>query len=175
MPEATTFRIPFQGMRSMRQLVAQFAEKTTPAAVLLCDRYVRGARNLRALRLLTSAIREINPSARIDVWTGEEDAEFGSIEAITGRPPLGYDEVFGREHPHDRYLVFVDANGHSWGWHLSNSPLHALVPSDAASIDDLLRWKDLVASRQTPGDLSRAFSAWAEQAAAPPNPSTAHN
>ena len=172
-PMLTTFRIPFQGRRSMKQLVALLTGQAVPTAFLLCDRYVRGTRNLRALRLLTAALRELNPAIRIDIWTGEEDNEFPAVEAITGRQPRGYDEVFGREHPHDRYVVFVDATGGAWGWHLSNSPLHAVVGSDSTPIDEMLRWKDLVASRQSPAELSAAFTSWTDSAAgSPPNPST---
>ena len=157
----------------MKQLVALLTGQAVPTAFLLCDRYVRGTRNLRALRLLTAALRELNPAIRIDIWTGEEDNEFPAVEAITGRQPRGYDEVFGREHPHDRYVVFVDATGGAWGWHLSNSPLHAVVGSDSTPIDEMLRWKDLVASRQSPAELSAAFTSWTDSAAgSPPNPST---
>ena len=171
-PDSTTFRIPFQGRRSMKGLVGMLVGESVPTAVLLCDRYVRGHRNLRALHVLTAALRALNPSIVIDVWTGDEDAEFEAVRVITGRAPQGYDEVFGREHPHDRYIVFVDSTGANWGWHLSNSPLHATVNSTATPIDEPLRWKDLVASRQAPSDLSHAFSAWAERAVVPPNPST---
>ena len=151
----------------MKGLVGMLVGESVPTAVLLCDRYVRGHRNLRALHVLTAALRALNPSIVIDVWTGDEDAEFEAVRAITGRAPQGYDEVFGREHPHDRYVVFVDANGGAWGWHLSNSPLHAVVSSDSTPIDEMLRWKDLVASRQAPAELSAAFMSWTVNAAPP--------
>jgi hypothetical protein len=53
----------------------------------LCDRYVRGVDNLATLKLLVGAVRAVDTAVAFDVWTADQDAEFGLIKSITGTQP----------------------------------------------------------------------------------------
>lgn len=153
-------RVPYRSGWSMRMLVDDLLGGTAPAKVLLCDRYVRGPENLAALRLLVAALRGAGPAAAIEVWTGEEDADFKQIHAITGTQPRSYRQVFGRFLPHDRYMLIAPVQGQGFGWQMSNSPLHARADVQAASAESALRWKDLSATRATPDELEPALRQW---------------
>ncbi len=153
-------RIPYRGGWSMRKLVDRLLSGVAPRRVLLCDRYVRGDDNLEALKLLVVALRASTPNVAIDVWTSDEEADFQRIQAITGSLPRSYREVFGRDLPHDRYLLVLPGQGQGFGWHMSNSPIHARADVKGASPETPLRWKDLAATRVTAEELEPALRQW---------------
>lgn len=153
-------RIPYRGGWSMRKLVDRLLSGVAPRRVLLCDRYVRGDDNLDALKLLVTALRAAAPSVAVDVWTGDEEADFKKVQAITGASPRSYREVFGRSPPHDRYLLVLPGQGQGFGWHMSNSPIHARADVKGASLEAPLRWKDLAATRVSADELEPALRQW---------------
>lgn len=153
-------RVPYRGGWSMRKLVDRFLSGVAPRRVLLCDRYVRGEDNLDMLKLLVAALRAAAPNVAVDVWTGDEDADFKKIQAITSASPRSYREMFGRSLPHDRYLLVLPSQGHGFGWHMSNSPLHARTDVKSGGPDTPLRWKDLMATRVSADELEPALRQW---------------
>lgn len=153
-------RIPYRGGWSMRKLVDRLLSGVAPRRVLLCDRYVRGDDNLDALKLLVAALRAAAPNVAVDVWTGDEEADFKGIQAITGASPRSYREAFGRSLPHDRYLLLLSAQGQGFGWHMSNSPIHARADVKGAGPETPLRWKDLAATRVSADELEPALRQW---------------
>jgi hypothetical protein len=157
---ADVVRIPYRGGWSMRKLVDRLLSGVVPRRVLLCDRYVRGDDNLDALKLLVAALRAVAPNVVVDVWTDDEEADFKKVYAITSASPRSYSEVFGRNLPHDRYLLILLSQGQGFGWHMSNSPLHARVDVKGAGPETPLRWKDLVATRVSADQLDPRLSQW---------------
>lgn len=157
---AGVVRVPYRGGWSMRKLADRLLTGTTPKKVLLCDRYVRGDDNLATLKLLLQAVRATAPSAVVEVWTGDDDNDFKRIQGITGTPPRSYRDAFGRSQPHDRYLLVLPAQGHGFGWHMSNSPLHARADVQGATAETPLRWKDLLGTRVTAEELEPALRQW---------------
>jgi hypothetical protein len=157
---AGVVRVPYRGGWAMRQLVNRLLAGVTPRRVLLCDRYVRGDANLDALKLLVAALRATAPNIALDVWTGDEEAEFKKIQAVTGTTPRSYRDMFGRSQPHDRYLLVLPAQGQGFGWHMSNSPIHARAEAKGADYDTPLRWKDLAATRVSAEELQPALRQW---------------
>lgn len=153
-------RIPYRGGWSMRKLLDRLLSGVAPRRVLLCDRYVRGDANLDALKLLVAALRATAPSFAVDVWTSDEEADFKKIQAITGASPRSYREVFGRSLPHDRYLLVLPGQGQGFGWHMSNSPIHARADVNGAGPETPLRWKDLAATRVSADELEPALRQW---------------
>jgi hypothetical protein len=153
-------RIPYRGGWSMQKLVERLLCGVVPQRVLLCDRYVRGDNNLDSLKLLVAALRAAAPKVGIDVWTSNEDADFKKIHAIIGAPPRGYLEIFGRNPPHDRYLLVVPARGQGFGWHMSNTPIHARADVTGSGPETPLRWKDLAATRVSAEELEPALRQW---------------
>ncbi len=153
-------RILYRGGWSMGRLVDSLLAGVVPQRVLLCDRYVRGDANLDTFKLLVAALRAVAPDVAVSVWTGDEEAEFKKIEAIVGAPPRGYRDVFGRNQPHDRYLLVSPGQGQGFGWHMSNSPLHARADVQGASPKTSLKWKDLAATRVTAEELEPALRQW---------------
>ncbi|MEQ8843593.1 MAG: hypothetical protein RIB58_01965 [Phycisphaerales bacterium] len=153
-------RIPYRGGWSMRKLVDRLLSGVAARRVLLCDRYVRGDDNLDALKLLVAALRAAAPNVVVDVWTGDEEADFKKIQAITGAAPRSYPEVFGRSLPHDRYLLVLPGQGQGFGWHMSNSPIHARADVKGAGPETPLRWKDLAATRVSADELGPALRQW---------------
>ena len=153
-------RIPYRGGWSMRRLVDQLLAGTSPRKVLLCDRYVRGADNLTALKLLVQAVREVWQPVTVEVWTGDEEADFKQIQALTGTQARSYREVFGRNLPHDRYLLVMPSQGPGFGWHMSNSPLHARPDVDTPSHESPLRWKDFAGTQVAAEELEPALRQW---------------
>lgn len=153
-------RIPYRGGWSMRKLVDRLLSGVAARRVLLCDRYVRGDDNLDALKLLVAALRAAAPNVVVDVWTGDEEADFKKVQAITGVAPRSYREVFGRSLPHDRYLLVLPGQGQGFGWHMSNSPLHARADVKGAGSETPLRWKDLAATRVSADELEPALRQW---------------
>lgn len=153
-------RVPYRGGWSMRKFVDRLLSGVAPRRVLLCDRYVRGDDNLDALRLLVEALRAATPNVGVDVWTGDEEADFKQIQAITGAAPRSQREVFGRSLPHDRYLLLLPMQGQGFGWHMSNSPLHARADLKGAGPETPLRWKDLAATRVSADELEPALRQW---------------
>lgn len=153
-------RIPYRGGWSMRRLVDRLLAGVAPRRLLLCDRYVRGDDNLNALELFVAALRATAPTVKVDVWTGDEEADLKKIQAITGASPRSYREVFGRSLPHDRYLLVLPGQGHGFGWHMSNSPLHARAEVNGAGPETALRWKDLAATRVSADELEPALRHW---------------
>ena len=153
-------RVPYRGGWSMRRLVDGLLAGTSPRKLLLCDRYVRGVDNLIALKLLVQAVREVGQSVTVEVWTGDEEADFKQIQALTGTPPRSYREVFGRNLPHDRYLLVLPSHGVGFGWHMSNSPLHARPDVEKPSPESPLRWKDFAGTRVAVDELEPALRQW---------------
>lgn len=153
-------RVPYRGGWSMRKLVDRLLSSAAPRRVLLCDRYVRGDDNLETLKLLVTTLRAAAPQVPVDVWTGDEEADFKKIQAITGTSPRSYREVFGRSPPHDRYLLVLTSHGPAFGWHMSNSPLHARTDVKGAGPETPLQWKDLAATRVTADVLEPALRQW---------------
>lgn len=159
-PEPTNVvRVPYRGGWSMRHLVDRLLIGTAPRKVLLADRYVRGAENLHSLKLLVGALRASAPNAVIDVWTDDAEADFKKVQSITGTAPRSYRETFGRNTPHDRYLLVLPGQGSGFGWHMSNSPLHARG-DDSATPDAPLKWKDLIATRVASDELRPELRHW---------------
>lgn len=153
-------QVPYRGGWSMRQLVERLLAGSTPRQVLLCDRYVRGPGNLANLELLVRTLRTDHPHLSIEVWTGEQDVDVELIRSLVGQPPRGYREVFGRNAPHDRYLLVAPTTGPGFGWQMSNSPLD--VHADVSNPDPTtpLRWRDLVAARLTGEQLPEPLRRW---------------
>ncbi len=153
-------RVPYRGGWSMRKLVDRLLSGFVPRRVLLCDRYVRGDDNLDTLKLFVAALRAEALNVVVDVWTGDEEADFKKVQAITGTAPLSYREVFVRSLPHDRYLLVLPGQGQGFGWHMSNSPIHARADMKGAGPETPLRWKDLVATRVSADELEPALRQW---------------
>jgi hypothetical protein len=144
----------------MRTLVDRLLSGVAPRRVLLCDRYVRGGDNLDALVLLVAALRMTAHDVTVEVWTADEETDFKKIKAITGTSPRSYREVFGRNPPHDRYLLVLPGQGQGFGWQMTNSPLHARADVKEASPETPLRWKDLAATRVSPDALEPRLRQW---------------
>ena len=144
----------------MRRLVDELLAGEAPQEVLLCDRYVRGQQNLVALRLFIEALKVSAPRAQLEVWTRDDGGNLEQLEALTGCRPRAYRDVFGRGHPHDRYVLVRPRSSEAFGWHLTNSPLHARADVDDAGPETPLRWKDLAGSRVVPDSLEPALRAW---------------
>lgn len=155
-----TVRVPYRGGWSMRKLIDALIAGEVPKDVLLCDRYVRGRQNLIALGLFVDALRAAAPGARLGVWTRANGADFDRIRALTSRAPRAYGDLFGRAHPHDRYVLVRSESGKAFGWHLTNSPLHARADIEDPSPETPLRWKDLAGSRVVPESLEPALRDW---------------
>lgn len=156
---ANVLRVPYRGGWSMRRLVEGLLTGAAPRKVLLADRYVRGPENLSTLGLFVTALRASAPNVVIDVWTDDAEADFQKVQTITGAAPRTYRETFGRNAPHDRYLLVLPSQGSGFGWHMSNSPLHAR--GDASATPDApLRWKDLAAARVSGDELAPALRQW---------------
>ncbi len=153
-------RVPYRGGWSMRKLMDRLLSGAVPQRVLLCDRYVRGDDNLDMLKLLVAGLRAAAPNVAVEVWTGDEEADFKKIQSITSASPRSYREVFGRSLPHDRYLLVLPSQGHGFGWHMSNSPLHARADVKSGGPDTPLRWKDLMATRVSADELEPALRQW---------------
>ena len=161
--EAGLIRIPHQASWSMGEMVRRLLDGSVPHRLLLCDRYVCGRENLAALQLLVDAVRGHAPAAIIDIWTGEEAvAELAAIKAITGTAPRTYRSVFNSRAPHDRYFLVAPVSGASFGWHMSNSPLHVRSPRPqvVSQTDSPLRWKDFMATQVSAGEFEPAFNEW---------------
>lgn len=153
-------RVPYRGGWSMQKLMDRLLCGVVPRRVLLCDRYVRGDENLDALKLLVAALRTTAPTVVVDVWTATEEADPKKIQAITGSAPRSYSEVFGRNPPHDRYLLVLPGHGQGFAWHMSNSPIHARGDTRAAGPETPLRWKDLAATRVNADELEPVLRQW---------------
>lgn len=153
-------RIPYRGGWSMRKLVERLLSGVAPRRVLLCDRYVRGDNNLDALRLLVATLRARAPNVVMDVWTSEENADFKKIQTITGAAPRSYREAFGRNQPHDRYLLVIPDQGQGFGWHMSNSPIHARADIKDSDPETPLLWKDFAATRASTEELEPTLRQW---------------
>ena len=148
-------RIPYRGGWSMRQFIDRVMAGVEPRKVLLCDRYVRGVANVEMLKLFVQSVHTINPSATIEVWTSDEEADLKQIQKITGTLPRAYREVFGRNFPHDRYLLVHPSKIAGFGWHMTNSPLHARADNMDITADSPLRWKDFAGTRVSPDELDQ--------------------
>lgn len=153
-------RVPYRGGWSMGRLVDALLGGATPRRMLLCDRFVRGFGNHAALKLLVEAVRAVAPSVVVNIWTGDEEADFHQIETITGTAPLSYRKVFGKNFPHDRYFLVLPDHGKGFGWQMSNSPLHARSSDADANANTPLRWKDLVAHRLLDGEFEASLNNW---------------
>jgi hypothetical protein len=153
-------RMPHRSGWSMKRLVDHLMAGSAPRSVLLCDRYVRGSENIASLKLFAEAVRRLSPAVQIHVWTGDEEADFKQIQAITGAAPKAYREVFGRSTPHDRYLLVVPRSGEGFGWQLSNSPLHARSPFPDVGPDSALEWRDLTGMRVSADELEPPLQKW---------------
>ncbi len=153
-------RLPYRGGWSMRKLVDHLLSGISPQRVLLCDRYVRGDDNLKMLQIFVAALRASSPKVVVDVWTEVDGDEKKKIQAITGAPVRSYREKFGRRPPHDRYLLLYHNPGKGFGWHMSNSPLHARSDIENTGPETPLRWKDLAANQVSADDLDPELRQW---------------
>ena len=152
-------RVPYRAGWSMRRLVDRLLTGAAARQVLLADRYVRGEGNLNSLKLLVEALRASAPSVVIDVWTDDAEADFKKVQAITGTAPRSYRETFGHNTPHDRYLLVLPGQGRGFGWHMSNSPIHARGEVSATP-DAPLKWKDFMATRVETETLRPELRQW---------------
>ena len=149
-------RLGYGTLRRMQDVVDDLLDSTQPSSVLLCDRFVRGRRNLNSLRTLRQSLE---PGVRLEIWTGEDVApeDVKEIESITDCPPRLYSEIFGRQQPHDRYLL-VRSGKDSFGWHMSNSLLDGRASETIG--DEMVRWRDLIAVRCAPDALPQPMQDW---------------
>jgi hypothetical protein len=152
--------VPYRSGWSMKRLTDRLLAGAAPRRVLVCDRYVRGSENLASLDLLVRAFRAANPQVQIEVWTGDEEADFKQLQTLTGQSPRSYREVFGRSAPHDRFLLVLPQAGEGFGWNMSNSPLHARAEVAGASPDTPLRWQGLAAVRLSGEQLPERLGQW---------------
>lgn len=155
-----SFQIPYRGGWSMLKLVTQLLAGTLPRRVLLCDRYVRGAKNMESLQLLVKAIRSISASTLIEVWTDEEGSDFAQLKGMTGCQPRSYRDVFGRSAPHDRYLLVATDSDEGHGWQMSNSPLDLRTETAGAGPETPLRSRELLAVRMSAEELPERLRQW---------------
>jgi hypothetical protein len=153
-------RIPYRGGWTMRHLVDRLLSGVAARRVLLCDRYVRGDDNLDALKLFVAALRAVTSTVVMDVWTGDEETDLKKVQSITGATPRTYRDVFGRDAPHDRYFLVLPVQGPGFGWHMTNTPLHARADLEGAGPEKPLRWKDLAATRVAADELGPALGQW---------------
>lgn len=153
-------RIPYRGGWSMRQLVDELLQGEIPARVLLCDRYVRGNKNLKMLKLLAEALIAVNQDVILDVWTEEKDSNLEAIKQTTGRTAKSYNTVFANNAPHDRYMVLSTKSGDGFGWHMSNSPLDPRSDVPDPTVGTPLRWRDFSATRVLPEGVLPALRNW---------------
>lgn len=137
--------VPYRGGWSMEKLVDALLEGESPSKVLLCDRYVRGD-NLATLVLWLDALRAVAADVTLEVWTEADGDNQERIEEL-GCRFRRYRDVFGRARPHDRYVLVRAQSGTDFGWHLTNSPLHARADVGEPDPETPLRWKDLGGSR----------------------------
>lgn len=153
-------RVPYRCGWTMKQLVDKLFAGYVPRKVLLCDRYVCGVDNLKMLELFVQAIRAVSTAIGIEVWTDDDRTDFKQIQAITGTAPRKLKDVFGRNVPHDRYVIVQENPGQGCGWQLSNSPLHARADLPGANSGTPLRWKDLSGTRVLPDELEPSLRQW---------------
>lgn len=153
------FRVSYRSGWSMRELIERLLAGTRPSRVLLCDRYVCGQDNLATLRLFVGALRHVDPQLGLDVWT-EAETDVEAICEITGVRPHSYEQMFGRRAPHDRYVLVDVRGGTGFGWHMTNSPLHARADMADAALQSPLRWKDLAGIRVPINQLEPPMRAW---------------
>lgn len=152
--------------RVMNELVLRLAPKKEAAqAVLICDRYVRGTENLKALELFCSALRQAAPDAKILVLTRrdlEDTGQSDHIERITGLKPRFLEDVYGpKGQPHSRYVLVRPRAGQAYAWSMTDSPLNLRIPSSGGAADQPLPGPELHAFRldldQVPGKIRRVF------------------
>lgn len=158
----STVTIPHSHQLSMGDLISDLLRGMQPARILLCDRYVRGDKNLQILELLCQTIRQRSDASNLDIWTDKHEEDFARIEKITGKKPCLYETRFGKykgNWPHDRYLLLETTDGERLAWQLSNSPLNA-HPSPGMNPDTPLHWKDLFANLIQPEQLPPALAGW---------------
>lgn len=155
---ASQIRIPYRGGWSMVQLMEAILQGQPASRLLLCDRFVRGERNMETLHTFAEALRDLSPRGTLGVWT--EDANLRRIMRISRGSVSDYSAQFGRERPHDRYILVEREDGERIAWQLSNSPLDARadVPSPGARTP--LRWRDFVASQVDIQGLLPALKSW---------------
>jgi len=155
---------------TMKQFVVQLLGGATPKRVLLCDKYVRGEYNLKALALLHKTLQSASPAAVLEVLTDrdpDDTRQEATVRTVLGRAPQWYSDVFGRstaDRPHDRYLL-IGGGATRLAWQMSNSPLDARPSANGTwTIDSPMRWRDLACSPVSPHELHfPAMSAWFTQ------------
>lgn len=153
------FRVRYRSGWSMREFVEHLLADITPSRVLLCDRYVRGQDNLETLGLFVDALRLVVPKLALEVWT-EDEVDLETVRRITGVRPRGYSEMFGRSAPHDRYVLVDARGGIGFGWHMTNSPLHARKDVAVIGPESPMRWRDLAAIRVPIDQLEPPMRNW---------------
>ena len=155
---------------TMKQFVVQLLGGAKPKRVLLCDKYVRGEYNLKALDVLRKTLQSASPAAVLEVLTDrdpDDTRQEASVRTVLGRAPQWYSDVFGRstaDRPHDRYLL-IDGGSTQLAWQMSNSPLDARPSANGAwAIDSPMRWRDLACFAVSPHELHfPAMSMWFTQ------------
>jgi len=142
-------------------VASRLTDGATPRRVILCDRYVRGNGNLRALTVFRDAVR-----CPIEVVTRSTDPEQRrAVERASGSRVRDYSEAFGSgsRELHDRYVVICPHQGHPYVWWMSNSILDVRLPDDAGPSTPG-QWRELIAVRFRPEDVSPQVAALAREA-----------
>lgn len=140
-------------------VLAQFLAGAQPSRVVLCDRYVRGDSNLRALAVFCRALQESSPGCRLEVVTLARDTARRTVEQGIAPVFRTYEEVFGPggKALHDRYLLVHAGSGHPFIWWMSNSLLDVSLPEQADPHTPGV-WRELLANRCTLQEVSPALS-----------------
>jgi len=155
--------VPLGSRITMAEIVGRLLAQARPAKLLLCDRYIRGERALKLLQVFVQEVNAVSPSCKFDVWTeNPSEADVDGIRKAIGKPPRSFQEVFGKDRPHDRYLLAVDQHGSRHAWQMTNSLLH---PSwdRAVTVPDgrtQLRWNDLLVVKLPTTSISPDISRW---------------
>lgn len=155
--------VPLGSRLTMGEFVGRLLANTRPSKLLVCDRHVRGERTLKLLHAFVEEVRRLSPACHIDVWTeNPSESDAAEIGKSIGRLPKSYQEAFGKDRPHDRYVLLVDPHGAKHAWQLTHSLLH---PSWDRAIpvpdgNTPLRWNDLLAVKQPITAISPDISRW---------------
>ncbi len=160
---ANRVQIPFGSKVSMERLVKTMVADRTPVRVLLCDRYIRGAKNLACLNLLIKSLRALNHQVVIEVITdpdSEGSDNIGLIRTLGANRARTYENAFGsgrKNQPHDRYLLIIDGESKPLAWQMGNSPLDADPGTEPTPTTPLI-WRDFAAMTTEPETLPHGLA-----------------
>ncbi|MDX1973087.1 MAG: hypothetical protein SFY68_11210 [Candidatus Sumerlaeia bacterium] len=163
-PGGETVSVSLGSRLTMRELVGRLFAQARPRKLLLCDRHVRGERSLILLQVFVQEVSEVNPTCQFHIWTDSPSVDdIAAINKYIGQPPKSYQEVFGKNRPHDRYLLAVDHQGAKHAWQMTNSLLHPSWARAAISVPDgntPLRWNDMLAVKLPITSISPDIARW---------------